>query len=70
MRNYFILSISDRNNHASLILGLRLARVPVRVFRHNDARHLEQLARHARAENKWTNIVINETLQEDAVIVD
>lgn len=52
------LVLSDRNNHASLILGLRLARVAVRVFRHNDARHLEQLARQARAENKWKNIII------------
>ncbi|XP_047018932.1 serine palmitoyltransferase 2 isoform X1 [Helicoverpa zea] len=52
------LALSDENNHASLILGLRLARATVRVFRHNDVRHLEQLARHAIAERKWRKIVI------------
>ncbi|XP_061730161.1 serine palmitoyltransferase 2 [Cydia pomonella] len=52
------LVLSDENNHASLILGLRLAGVAVRVFRHNDVRHLEQLARRARAEGKWDKIVI------------
>lgn len=52
------LVLSDENNHASLILGLRLARVTVRVFRHNDLRHLERLAREAIAERRWTKIVI------------
>ncbi|CAH2107900.1 unnamed protein product [Euphydryas editha] len=52
------LVLSDENNHASLILGLRLARVTVRVFRHNDLRHLERLARRAIAEGKWTKIVV------------
>ncbi|KAJ8731053.1 hypothetical protein PYW08_002466 [Mythimna loreyi] len=52
------LALSDANNHASLILGLRLARATVRVFRHNDVRHLEQLARAAIAERKWRKIVI------------
>ncbi|KPI96917.1 Serine palmitoyltransferase 2 [Papilio xuthus] len=52
------LVLSDENNHASLILGLRLARVTVRVFRHNDLRHLERLARDAIAERRWTNIVV------------
>ncbi|CAB3250870.1 unnamed protein product [Arctia plantaginis] len=52
------LALSDANNHASLILGLRLARATVRVFRHNDVRHLEQLARAALAEGKWRKIVI------------
>lgn len=52
------LAISDANNHASLILGLRLARATVRVFRHNDVKHLEQLARAAVAEGKWRKIVI------------
>ncbi|XP_068632782.1 serine palmitoyltransferase 2 isoform X2 [Battus philenor] len=52
------LALSDENNHASLILGLRLARATVRVFRHNDLRHLEQLARHAVAERRWKKIVI------------
>ncbi|KAG6463061.1 hypothetical protein O3G_MSEX013644, partial [Manduca sexta] len=52
------LVLSDENNHASLILGLRLARVTVRVFRHNDVRHAERLARHALRERRWDNVVI------------
>ncbi|XP_048480293.1 serine palmitoyltransferase 2 [Plutella xylostella] len=52
------LVLSDENNHASLILGLRLSRVKVRVFKHNDMRHLERLARRAVAEGKWKKIVI------------
>ncbi|CAK1549302.1 unnamed protein product [Leptosia nina] len=52
------LVLSDENNHASLILGLRLARATVRVFRHNDVAHLEKLARHAIAEGKWKRIII------------
>ncbi|CAH2075837.1 unnamed protein product, partial [Iphiclides podalirius] len=52
------LALSDENNHASLILGLRLARATVRVFRHNDLRHLERLAREAIAERRWRKIVI------------
>ncbi|KAJ0175377.1 hypothetical protein K1T71_008536 [Dendrolimus kikuchii] len=52
------LAISDENNHASLILGLRLSRATVRVFRHNDVRHAERLARAALAEGRWRNIVL------------
>ncbi|XP_063533668.1 serine palmitoyltransferase 3-like [Cydia strobilella] len=52
------LVLSDAKNHASLRLGLRLGRVVVRVFRHNDMRHLEQLARQARAEGRWEKIVV------------
>lgn len=52
------LVLSDENNHASLILGLRLARVTVRVFRHNDLQHLERLARAAIAEGRWERIVV------------
>ncbi|CAH0714031.1 unnamed protein product, partial [Brenthis ino] len=52
------LVLSDENNHASLILGLRLAGVTVRVFRHNDLAHLERLARDAVAEGTWTKIII------------
>lgn len=52
------LVLSDENNHASLILGLRVAGAAVRVFRHNDVRHLEQLARAAVAEGHWTKIVV------------
>ncbi|KAM3959549.1 serine palmitoyltransferase long chain base subunit [Aphomia sociella] len=53
-----VLALSDENNHSSLILGMRLARATVRVFRHNDIKHLEQLARKAIAEGKWKKIVI------------
>lgn len=52
------LALSDEKNHASLILGLRLARATVRVFRHNDVRHLERLARQAVAERKWDKIFV------------
>ncbi|XP_050669710.1 serine palmitoyltransferase 2 isoform X2 [Leptidea sinapis] len=52
------LVLSDEANHASLILGLRLARVTVRVFRHNDLAHLETLARAAIAEGTWKRIVV------------
>ncbi|XP_034827286.1 serine palmitoyltransferase 2 [Maniola hyperantus] len=52
------LVLSDENNHASLILGLRLAHVTVRVFRHNDLPHLEQLARDAIAEGRWKKIIV------------
>lgn len=52
------LVLSDENNHASLILGLRLAHVTVRVFRHNDLQQLESLARAAIAEGRWERIVV------------
>lgn len=34
---------SDAKNHASLIDGIRAAKVPKRVFRHNDVTHLREL---------------------------
>ncbi|KAL4715336.1 hypothetical protein ACJJTC_015107 [Scirpophaga incertulas] len=52
------LALSDEKNHASLILGLRLARATVQVFRHNDLRHLEQLARRALLQRRYDRIVI------------
>ncbi|CAD1478089.1 unnamed protein product [Heterotrigona itama] len=36
------LVLSDEKNHASLILGLRLSGAIVRVFKHNNMKHLEK----------------------------
>jgi 5-aminolevulinate synthase len=36
------LVLSDAGNHASMIQGIRLARVEKQIFRHNDAGHLDQ----------------------------
>ncbi|KAL2719560.1 serine palmitoyltransferase 2 [Vespula squamosa] len=35
------LVLSDEKNHASLILGLRLSGATIRVFHHNNVKHLE-----------------------------
>ncbi|CAI4223200.1 unnamed protein product [Auanema sp. JU1783] len=37
------LIISDERNHTSLILGCRLSGAVIKVFRHNDTEHLEEL---------------------------
>ncbi|MEK7865189.1 MAG: pyridoxal phosphate-dependent aminotransferase family protein [Planctomycetota bacterium] len=39
--------LSDERNHASLIDGCRLSRLDVRVYRHLDVGHLEELVRDA-----------------------
>uniref|UniRef100_V5G047 serine C-palmitoyltransferase n=1 Tax=Anoplophora glabripennis TaxID=217634 RepID=V5G047_ANOGL len=41
------LVISDERNHASLILGIKLPGATVKVFKHNDVIHLEQLLKEA-----------------------
>lgn len=41
------LVISDERNHASLILGIKLPGATVKVFKHNDVTHLEQLLKEA-----------------------
>jgi serine palmitoyltransferase len=41
------LIISDSLNHTSIVNGARASPAPIRVFRHNDPRHLEEILREA-----------------------
>ncbi|XP_074030498.1 serine palmitoyltransferase 2 [Leptinotarsa decemlineata] len=41
------LVLSDEKNHASVILGIRLGGVTIRVFKHNNVKHLEKLLQEA-----------------------
>ncbi|CAG9763997.1 unnamed protein product [Ceutorhynchus assimilis] len=41
------LVISDEKNHASLIWGIKIPGATVRVFKHNDMEHLEEVLRQA-----------------------
>eukprot|EP00727_Mastigamoeba_balamuthi_P008144 m51a1_g3950 putative serine palmitoyltransferase (675) ;mRNA; f:327767-334443 len=55
------LVISDELNHASIITGVRMSGAAVRVFRHNDTEHLEQLLRAATSpteRGRWARIMI------------
>lgn len=58
------LVISDTLNHASLIVGIRSSGADVRVYKHNDPAHLEQVLRRAISEGQpktrkpWTKILI------------
>lgn len=58
------LIISDTLNHASLIVGIRNSEAEVRVYKHNDPKHLETVIRHAilngqpRTRKPWTKILI------------
>ena len=51
---------SDADNHASMIEGMRHARAPKYIFRHNDPYHLEELLRTAPKDT--SKIVVFESL--------
>ncbi len=46
------LIISDALNHASIVVGARSSGAKVKVFRHNDAAHLEDVLRASIAEGQ------------------
>lgn len=58
------LIISDSLNHASIVNGSRASSARVRVFRHNDAQHLEEVLRHEiaygqpRTRRPWKKILV------------
>ncbi|GBF98009.1 long chain base biosynthesis [Raphidocelis subcapitata] len=58
------LVLSDALNHTSIVAGVRSGGAAVRVFRHNDMRHLEALLRYHIAEGQprthrpWKKILI------------
>lgn len=58
------LIISDQLNHSSLIFGSRSSGATIRLFRHNNVRHLEQVIREAIAEGQprtrrpWKKILV------------
>ncbi|XP_071498905.1 serine palmitoyltransferase 2-like [Diadema antillarum] len=58
------LIVSDRLNHSSLVLGIRLSGASVRVFEHNNMESLEKLLRKAivdgqpRTHRPWKKILI------------
>jgi len=58
------LVLSDEFNHASIIVGLRLAGATIKVFKHNDVQNLEQIIRnaiikgHPRTHRPWKKIFI------------
>ncbi|RKO98070.1 hypothetical protein CXG81DRAFT_12982 [Caulochytrium protostelioides] len=58
------LIISDELNHASLVSGSRLSGANIRVFKHNNARDLEQVVRDAIAQGQdrthrpWKKILV------------
>lgn len=56
------LILSDQLNHNSLILGSRLARCRIGVYRHNDMQHLDQLLEENRAGNRARAIIVTESV--------
>ena len=58
------LVVSDDKNHASAILGLKLSKATVKVFKHNDMKDLENLLRRsiiqgqAKTGRPWKKIIV------------
>jgi serine palmitoyltransferase len=58
------LIISDDLNHASIISGVRGAGCKIKVFKHNNAVHLDHVLRHAissgqpRTHRPWRKILV------------
>jgi serine palmitoyltransferase len=58
------LLISDSTNHSSIAVGARSSGATIKVFRHNDIKHLEQVIRRAildgqpRSHRPWRKIMI------------
>jgi serine palmitoyltransferase len=58
------LIISDELNHSSLVFGARMSGAGIRVFKHNDAKDLEQVLRDAisqgqpRTHRPWKKILL------------
>lgn len=58
------LIISDANNHTSIVVGARTSGATIRVFSHNNTKHLEEVVRQAIVEGvprqrcKWDKIFI------------
>jgi len=58
------LLISDSNNHSSIAVGARSSGSTIKVFRHNDIEHLEQIIRRAivdgqpKSHRPWKKILI------------
>jgi serine palmitoyltransferase len=58
------LIISDELNHTSLVNGARASGAAIRIFRHNDSKHLEEILREAivmgrpRTRRPWNKILV------------
>ena len=53
-----VLVLSDAFNHASIVEGIRLSGAKVKVFKHNDASHLEEIMLYETTYNTWDKIVV------------